>query len=1716
MPIPDPLDCPKTGCHYKTPAHCPDWTAMLHMLDIHTATEHGTTTVPATASSNNTKLERLPRPSFDLDMSQAEWLFTLSQWQAYISQSVVSEQVKVQQLKAACEGRLLRRVYDAGDFETLTTEALLLDQMKRIAVRVVHKTLHLQNMWAMSQGPEETIRAYCSRLVGTAELCDLTVTCSLSTCTQKTSYRDQVVMQALLRGMHDKDIRTRVLSRTQNSELKELSAVVDYIAAEEASSASFSALSESSTIAGQSTYRQQHQNNPRGDQVKQDKCGYCGGKHVGDNSPSSRKQHCKAYEKKCSKCERLHHFASVCRSNPKPASAAATTTPKVDSDNAVTGALITSHSFYAMVSEVPTNHSQLYSYAAALSSDGPVTTIPLPHMVHSVHHGWVRQDAQSSPTLLLHIKLDREAYSSLRLPVPRSCLRARHIKSHRCCLDTGAQLCTIPVALLALLGLKEEDLFPIATHLKTVTNTPVDLIGGILLVFTGVNPQTGVTRSTRQLVYVSRSVPYPFLSREACADLGTVPVSFPAIGSCAAPAMTAAATASPPHPCTNTGVPRPDEMPCSCPPRQPPPATPPTLPCAPTKDNLPKLKQYILDRYAASAFNRCEMQPLPLMDDSPPLRLFVDEEARPVAIHTPAAVPAHWAAQVQAGLERDVRLGVLERVPVNTPVKWCSRMLITPKSDGSPRRVVDFQPVNAHCPRQTHHTKSPWQIASSIPPGTCKTVLDAWNGYHSVPIHPADRHLTTFITPHGRYRYKTAPQGLLCAGDGYTQRGDEIIGNFPNHLKCVDDSIIWSEDVEKNFFATCSFLDKCSSGGMVFNSSKFQFGEEEVHYLGFFVTKEGLKPTPEFLENIRSFPTPRSTTDVRSWFGCVNQIAYTFAVSEVMLPFRQLLRPQVPFSWSEELEAAFRESKEEIIRQCERGVKLFNLHAPTGLATDWSKNCIGWWLVQKHCKCPGPPTLGCCKSGWITVYCGSKFNTPAESRYPPIEGEGFAAVHGLEKCSPFILGHPNLLLALDHKPLIRIFGNASLESITNPRLFSFKQKTLRFRFTPVHVPGKKHVVPDAFSRRPDDLSGHNVNNVLPEYSTSMGPPDWVSSPVHGSLHAHYETEEYVLGAAMARLEEFNNPVEQALMAAVSTTPVQAVTWSMLESACQSCPEYRLLHNMVMQGPPEQSQDWDTLLLPFYRHRHLLTVTGPVVLINERPVVPKPLRSRVIDHFHAGHPGLNTMCIRLSHSLYWPSYKEDLTKAKLSCPTCMAYAPSTPAMPPSPPVAPEYPFQSVVCDFFTISGLTYAALADRYSNWLSVLRLKRDTSAELISALRNYFATFGIAETFSSDGASIFTSATFQDFCARWGIQQRISSAYFPQSNKRAEVAVKHAKRMVRDSLGPGGTLDTDALARALLAHRNTPDQLTGLSPAQVIFGRQLRDFLPCSPGRYNPRPEWRLSAEQRELAHAKRHIKTEEKMTKGSKMLPPLTVGESVAIQDQSGNTPRRWSKTGKVLESLGHDSYLIKVDGASRTTQRNRQFLRVITPYAADVDTPATPWAPVSSVPTVDHVDPVEEQVPGLELPEGTVPTFPQAPLPDIVPAQAQSAAPPTAPAQAAVPPTAPVPVPPTGPGQLHQPRHHAPPYARQFTPPPPGVNHYEVLRRMEMEARRQVEASKTLSAQLAYMTNQALSSSVEGGIYGYQPTVSPSPTYQLLYLGQPPSVLPNQMYLWGAGDQS
>ena len=102
-------------------------------------------------------------------------------------------------------------------------------------------------------------------------------------------------------------------------------------------------------------------------------------------------------------------------------------------------------------------------------------------------------------------------------------------------------------------------------------------------------------------------------------------------------------------------------------------------------------------------------------------------------------------------------------------------------------------------PPETHHTQSPFHQARSVPQGK-KTVFDAWNGYHSVPLHPDDRHYTTFITPWGCYRYHMAPQGYIASGDGYTRRYDKITSSITSKTKCMDDTLLWSNTIEESFF----------------------------------------------------------------------------------------------------------------------------------------------------------------------------------------------------------------------------------------------------------------------------------------------------------------------------------------------------------------------------------------------------------------------------------------------------------------------------------------------------------------------------------------------------------------------------------------------------------------------------------------------------------------------------------------------------------------------------------------------------------------------------------------------------------------------------------------------------------------------------------------------------------------------------------------------------
>lgn len=119
-----------------------------------------------------------------------------------------------------------------------------------------------------------------------------------------------------------------------------------------------------------------------------------------------------------------------------------------------------------------------------------------------------------------------------------------------------------------------------------------------------------------------------------------------------------------------------------------------------------------------------------------------------------------------------------------------------------------------------------------------------------------------------------------------------------------------------------------------------------------------------------------------------------------------------------------------------------------------------------------------------------------------------------------------------------------------------------------------------------------------------------------------------------------------------------------------------------------------------------------------------------------------------------------------------------------------------------------------------------------------FVTYGISDKLSSDGAPEFTPSMLESFFHTWGVWHRISSVAYPHSNCQAEIGVKTVKQLIIDNTGRDGDLNTDTFQRAILQYRNTPDHDTGLSPADCLFGRPIRDFIPIHLGKYLPHKTW--------------------------------------------------------------------------------------------------------------------------------------------------------------------------------------------------------------------------------------------------------------------------------------
>ena len=224
--------------------------------------------------------------------------------------------------------------------------------------------------------------------------------------------------------------------------------------------------------------------------------------------------------------------------------------------------------------------------------------------------------------------------------------------------DSGASICLAGPQHIAKFNLDTHDLMPCYKQIKAVRGSKLTCHEWPPITF-----QIG-KNTTKQPVYICDKVDRFYFGKKGCVDVNILSQVFPFPMNSSSQIIPSVAT-------INQSV---SKDPTSQATRACLPPRPEKLPYPPLEENMPKLEQYLWDKFRYTAFKRTS--PFPAMFMSP-AHIHLNKNAH----HTP--IPFHWKKEVTESLDRDVERGIIAPVPIGTPVEWCSPMVVTAKKNGN-------------------------------------------------------------------------------------------------------------------------------------------------------------------------------------------------------------------------------------------------------------------------------------------------------------------------------------------------------------------------------------------------------------------------------------------------------------------------------------------------------------------------------------------------------------------------------------------------------------------------------------------------------------------------------------------------------------------------------------------------------------------------------------------------------------------------------------------------------------------------------------------------------------------------------------------------------------------------------------------------------------------------------------------------------------------------
>ena len=794
----------------------------------------------------------------------------------------------------------------------------------------------------------------------------------------------------------------------------------------------------------------------------------------------------------------------------------------------------------------------------------------------------------------------------------------------------------------------------------------------------------------------------------------------------------------------------------------------------------------------------------------------------------------HKATSVPFALREKVEkeLERLQEQGIIEPVQfssWATPIVPVEKSDGSIRICGDYRvTVNSAAKLDKYPIPRIDDLFASLAGGERFTKLDLSHAYQQIQLDPESREYVTINTHKGLFTYSRLPFGVASAPSIFQRVMESILRGIPGVCVYMDDILVTGRNKQEHLEHLEQVFKRLKDAGIRLKGEKCKYLLPSVDYLGHTISQEGLHTSDEKVEAILRALAPKNVAELRSFLGLVNYYGKFLPDLATLLSPLYLLL-QKQQKWM------WCSAQEEAFHKVKELLKSsrvlvhFDSSLPLTLSCDASPYGVGAVLSHKV------------QEGERPIAFASRTLTTAEKAYSQLDKEALAIVYGVKKFHQYLYGRP-FQLKTDHKPLIYIFSERKATPVmASSRIQRWSLTLGAYSYTIEYRKGCENENADALSR-------------LPLPITRTEPP----KPADVVHLMEYLDSSPITSSHIRQLTDHDSTLSK----------VKALTQA---------------------GWPNDPPDVEGIRPYFHRSRELSVEDGCVVWGN-RVVVPEKGRDKVLSMLHQAHPGISRMKSLARSYVWWPGIDRDLEQCVKTCNACQQNQHSPPVSQLHPWSWPTKPWTRVHIDYAgPFLGKMHLLVIDAHSKWLDVYPTAVATFAVTINLLRKSFATFGLPEVVVSDNAQNFVSEEFDTFLKQNGIKHVRTPPYHPASNGLVERAVQTFKLGMKKLTE--GSVETK-VSRFLFKYRLTPHSSTGISPAELMFGRKLQ----------SPLDNIRPSLERKVYQYQERQKARHDSHARGREFEP----GDTVYVRNYAAGN--RWLP-GKVVKKLGLTMYAVLLE---------------------------------------------------------------------------------------------------------------------------------------------------------------------------------------------------------------